>query len=62
MGLPSLQALGWGGGGTLLLSNIFQGRGGWGTTFGGVLNSGVWQGVLFFVSQVHFFSIFMLLD
>ena len=35
MGLPSLQALGWGGG-ALLLLNIFQGGGGLRTTLGGV--------------------------
>ena len=62
MGLPSLQAVGWGGGGgTLLLFIIFRG-GGWRTTLGGGLDSGVWEGVLFFVSQVDFYSIFLLLD
>ena len=59
MGLPSLQAL-VGGGVLLLLSHIFQGglenylgRG------GGGLNSGVWEGVLLFVSQVFFYWILL---
>ena len=60
MGLPFLQALGWGGGGALLLSNIFQGGGGLRTTMGGV-NSGVKKGLPFFVSQVHFYSNVLLL-
>ena len=61
MGLPSLQASGWGGGRFAFVKH-FSG-GGLRTTLGGVgLDSGVWEGVLFFVSQVHFYLIFLLLD
>ena len=58
MGLPSLQALVGGGGGVVAFVTHFQeglenylGR-------GGGLNSGVWEGVLFFVSQVVFIGFF----
>ena len=60
MGLPSLQAV-VGGGASLLVSHIFQGGGGvenylgWGGGGRG-FNSGVWEGVLFFVSQVVFYE------
>ena len=59
--LPS--SVGWGGGGALLLPHIFQG-GGLRTTLGRGqgLKLGVWEGVLFFVSQVVFCWIFMVLD
>ena len=54
MGLPCLQAL-VGGGGVFAFVIHFSGGGAselpWG---GGGLNSGVWEGVLFFVSNVHF--------
>ena len=54
MGLPSLQAFfGRGGGAYLLFSHIFQG-GLENDLWGGGLNSAVWEGVLFFVSQVVF--------
>ena len=58
MGLPSLQALvGWGG--AFAFATHFSGGGlenylGRG---GGGLTSGVWEGVLFFVSQVVFYWI-----
>ena len=55
MGLPSVQALvGWGE--ALLLSHIFQG--GLENYLGRGLTPGVWEGILFFVSQVVFFGFF----
>ena len=64
MGLPSLQALVGGGGCRCFCHTFFRGglenylgRGG-----GGGLNSGVWEGVLLFVSQVFFFIGFCGLD
>ena len=61
MGLPSLQALGWGGGRFAFVKH-FSGGVLRTTLGGGGLNSGVREGVLFFVSQAHFYSIFLLLD
>ena len=63
VGLPSLQTLGWGGGALCLCQTFFGGGGsGLENYLGGGSNSGVREGVLFFVSQVHFYSIFLLLD
>ena len=61
VGLPSLQALGWGGG-FAFVKHFSKGGGGLRTTLEGGVNSGVKEGVLFVVSQVHFYSIFLLLD
>ena len=61
VGLLCLQALSWGGG--LCFCHTFFGGGGGGlrTTLGGGLDSGVWEGVLFFASQVVFCCIFLML-
>ena len=54
MGLPSLQAL-VGGGVFAFVTHFSGGRGASELPLGGGgLNSGVWEGFLFFVSQVHF--------
>ena len=59
MGVPCLQALR---GGALLLSHIFRGGGGGLENYlGGGLDLGVLEGVVFFVSQVVFSRILMML-
>ena len=58
MGVPSLQALS-GGGGLCFCHTFF--RGGLENYLGGGLDSGVWEGVLFFVSQVVFSWILLML-
>ena len=58
--LPS--SVRWGGGGVFAFVTHFL-WGGLGTILGGGgLKSGVWEGVLFFVSQVVFYWIFVVLD
>ena len=54
MGLPSLQALVGGGRGLYLCHTFFRGGLENYLGCGGGLNSGFWEGVLFFVSQVLF--------
>ena len=61
MGVPSLQALS-GGGGLCFCHTFFRG-GGLRTTLGGgvgLRGPGVWEGVLFFVSQVVFSCILLM--
>ena len=59
---PFGPLLGGGGGHFAFVKHFSGGGGGLENYLGAGLDSGVWEGVLFFVSHVHFYSIFLLLD